>query len=565
MRHTRSVSKWFVTALALGGLGLGLTAAPTEARATEASKSSNYSNPSNSPNSPNSPNSSNSSNSPRPSKMQRVGTVVPTTNGKIRGTADKSLRSFQGIPYAAPPVGKQRWASPEPAADWAGVRNATAPGAPCAQPKGLPIGVPSESEDCLYLNVTAPSAKSDGKRPVIVWIHGGSLMYGTGDMYGPKRLAAEGAVVVSMNYRLGVMGFLGDSALKGAEGLGLEDQQAALRWVRANAAGFGGDAKNVTIMGQSGGGYSVCDHLASPRSAGLFDRAVIQSAPCATGGSRTRAEARADAKRVVEAVGCEKNTATCLRRTPVAELLKAYGPFNEPRPVFGTKLLPLSPADALRTGRFNRVPVLVGVNHDEEHGRVLGQELAPGGAPMEPEEYEPAIRKQFGPKADAVLKRYPLADYPSAGEALATVGTDSTWAAPTLDTARLLAKWTPTRMYEFSERDTPWFNGYPAPSFDQRAQHMSELSYLFDLALFQDVKGEQEPFRNRMLSTWVDFAASGRTDWPRFREDDGGGGGDGGGGYVQTLASDAWKRADFAQDHNYAFWKIQAAAGWRCC
>lgn len=512
MRHIKSFSQWCTAALALGGLGFGLTATPVEATPAAAP------------------------------------TVVGTTEGRVRGTTDGDLRTFQGIPYAAPPVGALRWASPKPAAAWTGVREATAPGAPCAQPKGLPIGVPSESEDCLYLNVTAP-AESGGKRPVIVWIHGGSLMYGTGDMYGPDRLAARGAVVVSMNYRLGVMGFLGDPALKDADGLGLEDQQAALRWVRANAAAFGGDANNVTIMGQSGGGYSVCDHLASPRSAGLFDRAVVQSAPCATGGTRTRAEAAADARRVATAVGCTgkntEDTAACLRSTPVAALLDAYGPDNEPRPIAGTKLMPLSPAQALRTGRFNRVPVLVGVNHDEERGRVLGQELA-SGAPMKPAEYEPAIRERFGDQADAVLRRYPLADFPSAGEALATVLTDSAWSAPTLDTARLLSAWTPTRMYEFSERDTPWFRGYPAPSFDPRAQHMSELAYLFDLDLFQEVPQEQDSFRARMIDTWVDFAASGRTDWPAFS---------GTHGYVQSLASDDWNRTDFTGDHAYPFWE----------
>ncbi|MGW0551712.1 carboxylesterase/lipase family protein [Streptomyces altiplanensis] len=518
MRHTRSVSKWFVAALTLGGLGWGQGLGP--AASADAGKA-------------------------RTSKTQTLGTVVTTTAGKVRGEADGTLRGFRGIPYAAPPVGALRWAPPRPAAAWTGVREATAPGAPCAQPAGLPVGVPSESEDCLYLNVTAP-AESDGRRPVIVWIHGGSLMYGTGDMYGPGRLAAEGAVVVSMNYRLGVMGFLSTPALEGADGLGLEDQQAALRWVRANAASFGGDAGNVTVMGQSGGGYSVCGHLASPLSAGLFDRAVVQSAPCATGGSRTRAEAEAEAGRIITAVKCEKNTAACLREVPAADLLKAYGPFNEPRPVSGTKLMPLPPREALRTGRFNRVPVLIGVNHDEERGMVLGRELAPGGAPMKPEAYEPEIRKEFGDRADDVLKRYPLGAFPSAGEALAAVRTDAAWSAPALDTARLLSKWVPTRMYEFGERDTPWFDTYPAPSFDQRAQHMSELAYLFDMDLFQEVKDGQARFRDRMISTWVEFAASGRTDWPRFQED---------GGYVQTLASDAWRRADFAKDHAYPFWK----------
>ncbi|MFD7071137.1 carboxylesterase/lipase family protein [Streptomyces sp. NPDC059913] len=515
MRHTRSVSQWLVTALALGGLALGLTTPEAAAAGTPRANS--------------------------------TGTVVDTTAGTVRGTRSGELNSFRGIPYAAPPVGRLRWTPPRPPAPWTGVRDTTRPGAPCAQPAGLPVDTPSENEDCLYLNVTAP-AHADGRLPVIVWIHGGSLMYGSGDMYGPDRLASAGAVVVSVNYRLGVMGFLSSTAVAGADGLGLQDQQAALRWVRANAGSFGGDARNVTVMGQSGGGYSVCDHLASPASAGLFDRAVVQSAPCATGGTRTRAEADADARRIAAALGCEggrRATEACLRRATPAELLAAYGPFNEPRPVAGTELMPLTPAEALRTGRFHRVPVLVGVDHDEERGSVLGRELAPGGAPMRPEEYEPAVREAFGDRAGAVLRRYPLSARPSAGEALATVLTDASWSVPTLDTARLLSRWTPTRAYEFAERDTPWFEGYPAPSFAPRAQHMSELAYLFDLDLFEDVKAGQAAFRDRLIRTWTGFAASGRTDWPAFRGTE---------GHVQTLSSTAWGRADFVRDHQYRFW-----------
>ncbi|MEU9863119.1 carboxylesterase family protein [Streptomyces sp. NPDC047971] len=480
-----------------------------------------------------------------------AGTVVATTGGAVRGTIDDSgLRSFQGIPYATPPIGSLRWASPRPATPWAGVREATAPGSPCPQPKGLPIGIPSDTEDCLYLNVTTPVGQA-GKKPVIVWIHGGSLMFGSGDIYGPERLAAEGAVVVSVNYRLGVMGFLSEPALGTSGGLGLEDQQAALRWVRANAGAFGGDPANVTIMGESGGGYSVCGHLASPKSAGLFDRAILQSAPCATGGSRTREEAEAEARATIENLrklgACteHEDTGSCLRRTDPGTLMKAYGTWNEPRPIAGTDLMPLTPAEALRTGRFNRVPVLIGVNHDEERGRILGQEL--GGSPMPPGAYEPAIREEFGERADAILARYPLSRFGSAGEALAAVRTDQAWSVPTLDTARLLSRWTPTRMFEFSERDTPAWSGDPELSFELRASHMTELLYLFDLKLpvYEKLTEHQQRLGKRMTHTWVDFAESGKTGWPSFSS----------GGYVQSLTSGPWKRARFTKDHNYAFWK----------
>ncbi|MEU9703547.1 carboxylesterase family protein [Streptomyces sp. NPDC047981] len=517
MRHMRSASKGFTAVvLALGtGFGLGL-AGPAQAAAGNG-----------------------------------AGSIVGTTDGAVRGTVDgDGVRSFQGIPYAAPPVGGLRWSPPRPAAPWTGVREATAPGSPCAQPKGLPIGIPSEAEDCLYLNVTTPAQRA-GKRPVIVWIHGGSLMFGSGDLYGPKRLAAEGAVVVSVNYRLGVMGFLADPALRTSGGLGLEDQQAALRWVRANAGAFGGDPANVTVMGESGGGYSVCGHLASPKSAGLFDRAIVQSAPCATGGSRTREAAEAEAEATVKNLrtmgACteDEHAESCLRGADAATLMEAYGTWKEPRPVAGTDLLPLAPAEALRTGRFNRVPVLIGVNHDEERGMILGQELAAG--PMAAEAYEPAIREEFGSRADAVLARYPLSRFGSAGEALATVRTDHAWSVPTMDTAKLLSRWTPTRMFEFSERDTPWWAGSKAPSFQPRAQHMAELPYLFDfrIPLFEEMTEKQRALGKRMTGTWVNFAESGKTDWPAFR----------GRGYVQSLTSGPWKRTEFLRDHDYTFWK----------
>ncbi|MEU4423411.1 carboxylesterase family protein [Actinoplanes sp. NPDC024001] len=469
--------------------------------------------------------------------------VVRTAQGAVRGTSGPLGASFQGIPYAT----AERFAAPRPAASWTGVRDATAPGKVCAQPLGYPIGRPSTDEDCLTVNVATP-ARHRGRLPVIVWIHGGSMMFGMGDLYGPGRLAAGGAVVVSMNYRLGVTSFLTHPALPESGSLALDDQRAALRWVRDNIRAFGGDPGRVTIMGQSGGGFSVCGHLASPASAGLFQRAIVQSAPCGETGhaSRTRAEALADSAPVIAAVGCadRADVAGCLRAVPIERLLAAFGTDREPRPLSGTPALPLPVGEALRTGRFSRVPVLIGVNHDEENGRILGQELATG-TPMAREDYEPAVRKAYGSRAAAVLKRYPLGD--SAGQTFAAVLTDELWAAPSLDTARTLSRWTPTRMYEFAEQDTPWYAGYPAPSFPVAAQHMAELAYLFDVPLFEKLTPAQSALADRLIGAWVHFAATGETGWPRLRDSRSG-------WYVQSLTSGAWKRADFTTDHHYRFW-----------
>jgi para-nitrobenzyl esterase len=189
--------------------------------------------------------------------------VVRVEDGLVRGTVADDHRLFQGIPYAAPPVGERRWGSPRPAEPWDGVRDATEAGSPCAQGGDFIGDVPSAEEDCLYLNVTTPrSAGSDTDRqlPVMVWIHGGGFMWGSGGIYGAEKLATQGdVVVVTFNYRLGLFGFLAHPALDGGPAehlsgnLGIEDQQAALRWVRENAAAFGGDPDNVTLFGESAG------------------------------------------------------------------------------------------------------------------------------------------------------------------------------------------------------------------------------------------------------------------------------------------------------------------------
>ncbi|GAA2212697.1 carboxylesterase family protein [Nonomuraea monospora] len=476
-------------------------------------------------------------------------TVVTTTTGAVRGTSGPQTRTFQGIPYAT----ATRFTAPTPITPWQGTRDATKPGNVCAQPPGYPIGKPSSHEDCLNLNVTTPTPAQRGKLPVIVWIHGGSLMYGMGDLYGADRLAAGGAVVVSVNYRLGVTSFLTHPSLPDSGNLALDDQRAALRWVRGNIAAFGGDPRNVTIMGQSGGGFAVCGHLASPASAGLFQRAIIQSAPCGDA-SRTKAAALAESTDVIKKAGCAdaSDVASCLRDLPISKLLDAYGTNREPRPYSGSPSLPLPVEQSLRTGRFNRVPVLVGVNHDEENGMILGLELATG-KPMPAKDYRPAIKQAYGRDAATVLRRYPLGD--SAGQTLAAVKTDSTWSTPTLDTARALSRWTTTRMFEFAEQQTPWYAGYPKPSFPAAAQHMAELPYLFDLSLFEKLSPQQSALADRLIATWTRFARTGDPNggsdpaWPRLRDDRGQAG-----WHVQSLTGGAWKRADFATDHHYRFW-----------
>jgi para-nitrobenzyl esterase len=186
------------------------------------------------------------------------GAIVRTDSGPVRGAVTPEYRTFQGIPFAAAPVGELRWRSPQPPQRWSHIRDATRPGNRCAQ--GAGAGTPSVHEDCLYLYVTTPRSTGHGRlRPVMVWLHGGGSSYGTASEFGAHRLAVGGdVVVVTTNYRLGVFGFFGHRTLADSGGFGLEDQQAALRWVRHNAAAFGGDPGNVTLFGESGGAFDVC-------------------------------------------------------------------------------------------------------------------------------------------------------------------------------------------------------------------------------------------------------------------------------------------------------------------
>jgi para-nitrobenzyl esterase len=470
-------------------------------------------------------------------------TVVRTDLGQVRGISDDTTRTFRGIPYAAPPVGELRWRAPRPAARWSGVRDATQYGASCAQNEH-PIGVASTNEDCLFVDVTTP--KRPGKSlPVVVWIHGGSFTNGANSVYGTKRLAAQGGlVVVQVQYRLGALGFL-------AGNHGLEDQQEALRWVRRNATAFGGDPRNVTIMGESAGAYSVCDHLASPTANGLFQRAIVQSGPCAQEYSATnyaaprpRAVAEKYRRDLATELGC--GTIGCLRKVPVDRLLAATAD-DEFGPVLGGPVLPLHPTQALLSGRVNRVPVLHGINHDEEHGRYGAQEAATG-VPVTQAEYETAVLSQFGAEASKVLAEY--ADVAPAGLALSTVMTDSQWAAPAYRSNRLLSLRMPTYTFEFAG-DAPWYLGIPRPGWPVGSHHMTDLTYFLDDNLFAPLNPAQQKLSDELINRWSTFARTGQPNtpgtayWPRATPFD---------RQVQSLDPAGVTRTDFFAGHRLGFW-----------
>jgi para-nitrobenzyl esterase len=310
---------------------------------------------------------------------------VTIDTGTLEGLDTAGVMVFRGIPYAAPPVGPLRWKPPQPAESWTGVRPATQLGHNCVQHQPYSDIDPfaaGVSEDCLNLNVWTSSVdQSAPKRPVMVWMHGGGFFAGFGgeERHNGARLAQKGAVVVTINYRLGAFGFLAHSALAAesphhaAGNYGLLDQIAALQWVKRNIARFGGDPSRVTIFGESAGGMSVGSLIASPLAKGLFQRAILESGTGVAVGIGSRDSARAMAFRYADALGVAgagPDALAHLRALSADTLLAAslhLGPQGTPVfwPVVDGYVLPLRVDSALLRGKFNVVPIIVGSNRDE--------------------------------------------------------------------------------------------------------------------------------------------------------------------------------------------------------
>ncbi|GAA3620761.1 carboxylesterase family protein [Nonomuraea rosea] len=407
--------------------------------------------------------------------------VARTGTGLVRGARAAGVDSFLALPYAAPPVGDLRWRAPQPAASWSGVRDAARRGNRCPVAAGS-NGPRSETEDCLYLNVFRPSGTKAGRRlPVLFWIHGGGLLNGSGNQHDGSLIAQlENVVVVSVNYRLGVLGFLTHPALSAEAGqsgnYGLLDQQAALRWVRQNIGAFGGDPRQVTIDGESAGGFSVCAHLVAPASAGLFGRGIIQSGYC---GSRTVAEGEQSGTAIATTLGCPADgpTAACLRALSPARLVDGpqFTSF-----VHGGPVLPENPDTAVRAGRFQRVPLVVGSTRDE------GRTFLQNNRGWSRERYETWVRGLVGDRAGAVLARYPWpaqSDQFTSAYLTAAIFTDAGFLAgiggcPTLHFIEALSAYTRVYGYRFDHRTGPGLTPEPA-GYEWGAGHAAELAYLW--------------------------------------------------------------------------------------
>ena len=494
--------------------------------------------------------------------------VAQTRLGAVRGKTVSGISEFLGIPYAAPPTGKLRWHAPEPAARWRGVRDATAFGAHCPQP-GSTAGT---SENCLFLNVFTKPGVSLAGRPVMVWIHGGALVSGASDSFNPASLVRDGVTVVTINSRLGALGFLADSALASRTGAagdyGLMDQQAALRWVRANIRRFGGNPRNVTLFGESAGGLSTLSQLVSPGSAGLFQRAIIESGSY-NQTQASLASAEASGATFAAKVGCGSQpssaaTAACLRAVPVATLVaNQNGGAGGYTPNLDGLVLKQSIVTALRTGQFHRVPVIMGTNHDEWRLFVALAQLE-GLPAVTAANYQAQIQATLGVSAAVaaqIVAQYPVASFASPPVAIGAVGTDAIFACNSLNDVSFMSRFTPTFSYEFNDENAPQV-GFPNVGFPLGADHASELQYVFDPfpPATSALSPAQQVLSAQMKAYWTSQAKHGNPEtagqplWPLFSV-----------GRQAMLSLDEPRPAvetNFSAEHHCAFWAgIAAQAG----
>jgi para-nitrobenzyl esterase len=462
--------------------------------------------------------------------------LLETAAGPVLGVERAGVETFMAIPYAAPPVGPLRLRPPQPVASWTQPRDGGVDPPACPQAAGSTIGKASEQEDCLYLNVWAPARRAGRPLPVMVWIHGSGVKgYGGSPFFSGFHLAHDdGVVVVTINYRLGLLGGLVSPALDGpgearSGNYWLLDQQAALRWVQANAIRFGGNPKNITVFGESAGGASVLALLSSPASSGLFQRAIVESSGGAQLISRATAEGLTH-DRFLPALGCSGSgdVAACLRAAPVSAFL--HGP-DAPIRVQDDALLPMDPLAAFESGAFMRMPVLIGTNAEEgryivaqmEHeiGRRLtaadyaGPAFAGGAvAPGDP----------VGAAVSAALANYPTERFSSPEIAASRLITDVIFACPSDRARRTLAAYVPVYGYEFTEPDPVQEEPlWARTGIANGPYHTSEEAYLFDGDQeHRPLTGRAARLSHMIRAYWTAFArtgdpnGSGRSRWPLF-------------------------------------------------
>src|ERR1022692_1743765 len=453
-----------------------------------------------------------------------------TESGAIAGVRESGLNVYKGVPFAAPPVGDLRWRPPAHAAPWTGTRKTDAFAPACMQ---TGVSMPGEtppavSEDCLYLNIWTPAKSPQKPLPVIVWIYGGGLINGSASMplYWGDQLAQKSVIVVTIAYRLGPLGFLAlpeltrESAHHSSGNYGLMDQIAAHEWVQRNIAAFGGDAKNVTIAGQSSGSISVSILMASPLAKGLFQRAIGESGglfePLQLGQKYLLANAERDGEKYAASLGAASLKE--LRRLPASQLTGDGGGIVHP--VIEPYVLPVSPYEAFASGNQNDVPVLIGSNAAEARAMVdVSHETAAS--------FDKDVERSVGQLPPALLAAYPHTTDGEAQQAQLGLERDLRFGWDMWTWARLQSGTGKSPVYYYSFRQKPPF---PAGSVYSGwgASHFAELWYVFN-HLDQDPwqwTVADEKLADEMSSYWANFARSGNPNganlptWPAFTNTD---------------------------------------------
>jgi para-nitrobenzyl esterase len=408
--------------------------------------------------------------------------LVRVRQGTLEGSdaAKPGVRAFLGIPYAAPPVGNKRWAPPEPPASWQGVRPAGRFGNRCIQTHPWPdmlFQSAAESEDCLTLSVWTPAKRGD-HLPVMVWIHGGGFFAGASDekRHDGSALASKGVVLVAINYRLGVLGFLAhpeltaESPRHASGNYGLLDQIAALHWVQNNIAAFGGDPHNVTIFGESAGSFAVSELMASPLARGLFHKAIGESGGAFRQGGLsllTLAAAEQRGRDLATAVGASSLAA--LRATPPDKLIAAQGNNVEFAPILDGHVLPADPADVFTAGRQARVPLLAGWNSAEI-------KLPPTTVAA----FEQQLATAFPQDLDSARALYPATDDRQARLSAIALASDNFIAFGTWKWLELHAATGGVPVYRYLfDQPMPTDSG-PPPADDPGAAHAMDIEYVFE-------------------------------------------------------------------------------------
>lgn len=469
-----------------------------------------------------------------------VSDPVMTEEGPVRGEVQNKSIAFRGIPYASAPTGDLRWKPTQPAAKRAATLDALQFGSPCPQPAGNTV---IGNEDCLTLNIWSAKTKEATPRPVMLFIHGGGNITGSADVTafgvrlydGTTLTEAGGVVVVTINYRLGPLGFFSHPQLSNEDkqtaasgNYGLMDQIFALQWVQKNISNFGGDPNNITIFGESAGGRNVLALVTSPKAKGLFQKAIVESGaplfvdiPLRTSDPNALS-AEGVGLQTSKTLGCEMSNDTlgCLRSKTPAELLKALVPDElgfqgfQYGPIVDGVIIPAKSTDILRSGNYNQVPLMIGTNKDEFLGFIpdLGVKLDTQA------DYEAALKLAFGDKALDIAKKYPVSTYGSPTQAVNAVLTDFGFLCPSRTAVRLASANQPkTFYYQFTHALTgaPFLGSF----------HGLELGFVFHT--ISGVKAvaitkKENKLADRMVGYWTNFAKQGDPNgknlpkWPSY-------------------------------------------------